>query len=166
VIGLLGNIVIKLLQKKAITFHPSTSFDLWQGVLVIITSVLIFLDTKLSSADPICAIIIGIMLLYLTIPITKECIEILIEKVPREIDINELYDELKEITDVLDVHDLHVWSLTFGKFAMTCHLATFNSERALEEASKICTEKFNILHLTIQIETPDDNSKCLNLAFS
>ncbi|MNF09168.1 Cobalt-zinc-cadmium resistance protein CzcD [compost metagenome] len=69
----------------------------------------------------------------------------------------EIKSQLEKISGVLEVHDLHVWSITSGMNALSCHMVTGEEQgqqRILQEAIQILEEKFNIGHSTIQIETP------------
>jgi len=72
--------------------------------------------------DPICTYIFGLLVFYTTRITFSYCMQMLMESTPTEIDHNYLYKTLSEIKYVHNVHDLHVWSLSDGKMAMTVHL--------------------------------------------
>ncbi|MBN8945468.1 MAG: cation transporter, partial [Rhizobiales bacterium] len=73
------------------------------------------------------------------------------------IDLEQVYRALGQLPGVSDVHDLHVWSLTGGRVAMTAHLVAPQGEgggdRLLEMARSLLHERFDVDHVTIQIET-------------
>ena len=76
---------------------------------------------------------------------------------PQKVDMKELIKEIKSCDPEMDMHDLHVWSITQNKIAMSCHIKTKkDTQRVLKEVSQVCREKFQIGHVTIQIE--DANS--------
>lgn len=74
---------------------------------------------------------------------------------------NDLKTSLHEIPGVLAVHDLHVWSLTVGTSSIAVHLViddSCSSQMVLEEASRICSQEFDIQHSTIQVETSSEKT--------
>ncbi len=83
------------------------------------------------------------------------------EGVPEGIDPEEVQSELQDITNVLEVHDLHIWSLSVGKPSLSCHLLVdHNAQGVLEAVHKLCATRFNIHHTTVQIETAADRVAC------
>ena len=88
----------------------------------------------------------------------KQAIHILMEGTPPEIDISLLEDKLKEIPGITAVHDLHVWTITSGVDAMSCHLVVTNmadAPKTLVAAKSAMETTFDITHTTIQIEDQD-----------
>jgi len=73
------------------------------------------------------------------------------EGTPVDFDLNLFKRKIMEIDGVVDVHDLHVWSLTQGKPAMTAHISTRNPTKTLKSVTKYC-RKLGIYHSTIQVE--------------
>ncbi|MNN84556.1 Cadmium, cobalt and zinc/H(+)-K(+) antiporter [compost metagenome] len=79
------------------------------------------------------------------------------EGTPSGVELEKVKSQLEGISGVIEVHDLHAWSITSGMNAFSCHLVTgeeLEQQRILQEAIQIMEEKFNIGHTTIQIETP------------
>ena len=74
------------------------------------------------------------------------------EGAPIEFDLDELGYELLEIQGVVEVHDLHVWSLSVGKVSMSCHLISASPQISLKKAREMMKKKYNITHCTIQVE--------------
>lgn len=58
---------------------------------------------------------------------------------------------------MIEVHNLHVWTIKANKFSLACHLVSSDPNYALAEATKICNEKYGITHTTIQVE---GNKEC------
>lgn len=88
------------------------------------------------------------------------------EASPVGIDLDEFDSDLLNIEEVLEVHDLHVWSLSIGKPSMSCHLTSHHPAVALERATVLCLEKYGISHTTIQVEAPFDHDKQDNFVCS
>ena len=133
--------------------------DLCQSIGVIIAGLVIFLKPDLHIFDPICTFLFSIIVFFTTIPIIKDCVRIIMEGTPPEIDTIVLIEELKKVIKnqakgVVEVHDLHVWTLSIGKYAATCHLISTDSNSSLIEATQICQETYGIKHCTFQIESP------------
>lgn len=62
--------------------------------------------------------------MYTTIPIAKECIGVLMEGTPLNIELEDFKKKLHEIEGVESVHDLHIWSLSSGRYAVSAHIIT------------------------------------------
>ena len=137
--------------------------DILQSVGVVIAGILICINEDWNIADPICTFLFSVIVLFTTIPIMKECIGVLMEGAPIGVDLDGLTDDLANITDVISVHDLHVWSLSIGKSSMSCHLVATKPVETLEVATRICREKYNISHATIQIEECESQLNCDNI---
>jgi len=82
------------------------------------------------------------------------------EGTPEKIKLSDIEHELEKLDDVIDVHDLHIWTLTSNMHAMSVHVkvrdsAIHHTNEILKKINQIMQEKFGITHCTIQIE--DDN---------
>ena len=86
-------------------------------------------------------------------------ITILMEGSPLEFDIVGLEKDLLSIQGVIEVHDIHVWSLSIGKLSMSCHLTTSEPQNSLVLARDLIKKKYNITHTTIQVELNKENKK-------
>lgn len=134
--------------------------EVWSDLLgslgVIIAAIMIRL-TGWPWVDSAIAVLIGLWVLPRTWVLLKESGNVLLEGVPDNIDLEQVYRALGQLPGVSDVHDLHVWSLTGGRVAMTAHLVAPQGEgggdRLLEMARSLLHERFDVDHVTIQIET-------------
>ena len=84
-------------------------------------------------------------------------IHILLEASPRHLDTESIQKSLADVTNVRDVHDLHVWSITTGQDALSVHLTVEvmdYSPQVLFDAHAVLQNSFGIRHATIQIEPP------------
>lgn len=107
-------------------------------------------------ADPIISVIVAVLILKSAWGVLSHSVHILMEGTPITIDQEEVKRVLKRIDGVLDVHDLHVWSITSGLDSFSCHLLIqddTDSQRILQEAIEEMEKQFKIQHTTIQVET-------------
>ena len=139
--------------------------DIFQSILTIIASFLIYFFQVsyplVRLFDDICGFSFMIIILIISIPIIKDCVDILMEAAPNDINTKNLYDELKEVPGILNVHDIHLWSLSIGRPCISLHILRDTPQKSLEGATKVC-KKYGINHSTIQVE---DNSQGRRLSF-
>jgi cobalt-zinc-cadmium efflux system protein len=115
------------------------------------------LFTGMRWIDPMLSILIAGMILWSSIGIIRETLNILLEGTPRNLRLGEIRTAMQSVVGVLDVHDLHVWSLGSQSHALASHITI--AEMAMSESSSILTnlncalrDKFHIHHTTIQFE--------------
>lgn len=129
--------------------------DTVQTLGVILVAIIIYFNHNLKYLDPILSISFSIIALSFSLPVFKDIIQLLMDSTPAELEINQFLKDLREIKYVTEVHDLHVWLLTYGKPAMTAHITcTENTEYVLKKAT-ILSRKVGIYHSTIQVESVD-----------
>lgn len=136
--------------------------DLIQNIGVMIASLIIWYYPEYSITDPICSIIFCFIVFLTTISVIKEVLNVLMEGTPEGLNLIQLKNDLLSISGVVDVHDLHVWSLSIGKPALACHIVTHknNAHIVLKSATFICQKKYKILHTTVQTDYPSNTSDC------
>lgn len=160
-------IVIENMEKKQLakmqekeTIHLIC--DISQSSLTIFASLLIyFYELRfpwVKYFDDICSLTFLIIMLIIAWPIAKECIDILMEAAPRDINAKSLFNELKEVNGVINVHDVHLWSLSIGRPCITMHILSNKPQKSLEGATKIC-KKYGISHCTIQVENMNEGRR-------
>ncbi|MEH6949058.1 cation diffusion facilitator family transporter [Bacillus sp. JJ634] len=107
-------------------------------------------------ADPIISVLVALLILKSAWGVIKHSVHILMEGTPLTINQEEVKAALKEIDGVIDVHDLHIWTITSGLDSLSCHILIEddkNSQEILQEAINKIKDTFKIEHTTIQIET-------------
>jgi cobalt-zinc-cadmium efflux system protein len=163
VIGLIANLIGMFLLRtgsqksiniKAAFWHIIS--DTLSSVGVIIAAVIIYL-TGWYIADPIVAVIVGVVILLGAVRIVKESVNILLESVPEHIEMEKVTAAVKAVPDVADVHDVHIWTITSGIYALSAHLSIADQTVSqscdiLTRVNKVLAEDFNITHTTLQIE--------------
>jgi len=121
---------------------------------------LAILFTHQQWIDPLLSLIIAAMILWSSWGIVRETLHILLEGTPRSLDLNEIRTAMQGVEGVVNVHDLHVWSLTSQSHALSSHVQVIEmqlaeSEAVLERINHQLRDHFGIHHSTIQIEVTD-----------
>lgn len=128
------------------------------GSLGVILAALIVMFTGWRLADPLIGAGIGLFIVPRTWQLLKQVTHILLEGTPPEVDVRLLERRLLGILGVKAVHDLHVWTITSGLDAMSCHVVITDMTKAgsvLNVAQRLLAEEFGIDHTTIQVEDKD-----------
>ncbi|MCX7639824.1 MAG: cation diffusion facilitator family transporter [Pyrinomonadaceae bacterium] len=114
-------------------------------------------------ADAAMSLVISLIIIYGAWNLIRDSVNVLIEATPSHINLKEVKKTILETEKVKDVHDLHVWTITSGIYALSVHVVYEEGVSQRELLKKVCSslrEKFGIGHLTIQMETEGD-SFCL-----
>lgn len=107
-------------------------------------------------ADPIISVIVALLILRGAWGVIKHTFHILMEGAPSAVDPGEVERALAAIAGVRNVHDLHIWTITSGLDSLTCHLLVedeSDQSAILQEALHLLKQRFNMEHVTIQVET-------------
>lgn len=107
------------------------------------------------AADPIISIIVSLLILKGAWAVLKSTIHILMEGTPAAVSYGDVKHVLESIDGVINVHDLHIWTITSGLDSLSCHLLIaddHDSQVVLQKAIHQIEERFQITHATIQIE--------------
>jgi cobalt-zinc-cadmium efflux system protein len=125
-----------------------------------------------QTADPAISVIVAVLILWSSWILIRDAVDILLEGTPAHINIVSLREELARVTGVGSVHDLHVWTLTSGVLAMSCHIVAQNENFSrmdlLTRVNNVARVGFHIDHTTIQIEEsniPQDVLQSCNCHF-
>jgi cobalt-zinc-cadmium efflux system protein len=121
----------------------------------IVASIAIMLGYPI--ADPLISVVVAILILSSSWILIRDAVDILLEGTPSHINIVHLREQLGSVEGVGSVHDLHVWTLTSGVLAMSCHVVMrdeSNRSDALNQLNAIARNHFQIDHTTVQIEEP------------
>jgi cobalt-zinc-cadmium efflux system protein len=113
--------------------------------------------TGASIADPVVSILIGILILWSSWGILKEAVNVLLEAIPKGMNMANVEETIGGVHGVLAVHDLHVWTIGSGMICCSCHImVNEQSVRSGENVLRAVTEElqhhFGIAHTTIQVE--------------
>jgi cobalt-zinc-cadmium efflux system protein len=117
-------------------------------------------------ADPIASVLVSVIVLYGAWRLVRESVDVLIEATPPHLNIASILADLGAVPGVASVHDLHVWSITSGLPAMSCHVvlrAGVDSLEALRALSGIMRRKYSVDHTTIQIEVEQEGAAVVHV---
>jgi cobalt-zinc-cadmium efflux system protein len=140
------------LNRRAAFLHVFA--DLLGSVGAIVAGV-VMLATAWYAVDSIAALLIAALVLFSSWKLLRETVDVLMEAVPYHIDLDRLRADLEGVAGIDRVHDLHVWTLTTGQYALSAHAVVDGSvdgEHLLEEMRKLLDRDFEIRHVTIQLE--------------
>ena len=115
------------------------------------------LYTGQNWIDPVLSLLIAALILWSSIGIVRETLNILLEGTPQGISLSEIRSGMEDIDGVLNVHDLHVWSLGSQSRALACHVTIADippseSNCILVNLNHVLKQHFHISHTTIQFE--------------
>src|SRR6266478_1936902 len=117
---------------------------------------LVIVLTGWNAADALASGLIAALILFGSWALVREAVDVLMEAVPAHIDVEALRRSLERVPGTDEVHDLHVWSLTTGRYALSAHAVVAVDHDAddaiLAAMAAICALEFHIEHVTIQIE--------------
>jgi cobalt-zinc-cadmium efflux system protein len=117
---------------------------------------LVMLKTGWYYADPLISVVIAALILRGAWKLFSESVHILLEGTPRGVDIRSIEEAISSHKGVVNVHDLHAWTLTRGFEALSAHLVVEDinqGEKLTQEIKKRLYNEFNISHVTLQVET-------------
>lgn len=121
---------------------------------VVLSGILIYF-TGLFIIDTITSIIILLIIIYSSLGLFKDALDLALDAVPKGINLGEIQNYLESVEGVKDVHHLHVWAMSTTETALTVHLVfpEYSPESDLINIIREqLNEKFSINHSTIQIE--------------
>ena len=163
VVGLLANVIglAVLRSHRHQNLNVKSAFlHMWSdavssiGVIVAATIILL---TGWRLIDPIITIVIVVLIMRGAVGLVVEASNILLETVPKNLNVSQITSEIKAIKGVKDIHDIHLWTITSGVYALSCHLLiedrmVSNSAEIVEKVNQTLSQKFGIGHSTLQLE--------------
>jgi cobalt-zinc-cadmium efflux system protein len=162
-IGLAANLTGILLLRRASHQNLNIKAAFWHivgdtisSVGVIVAGIIISI-TGWYVADPVIAVFIGGIILWGAVRIVRESTDILLEAVPRHIQVDKVVETIKNVPGVEEVHDIHIWTITSGIYALSTHLlieeqTVSKSAEIVEAVNQELARSFSITHTTLQLE--------------
>mmetsp|Transcript_11954 Transcript_11954/g.18835 ORF Transcript_11954/g.18835 Transcript_11954/m.18835 type:complete len:426 (+) Transcript_11954:165-1442(+) len=127
--------------------------DLAQSTAVLIAGIVIWFKPEWHIIDPICTLLFCIIVFYSTIGVFKSALSVLLEATPPQVDWKTVYGAIKDIPNVSQVHDLHIWSISHGMPSLSVH-CTSSDPDALRKIGAL-VRGYGIMHSTIQVQTQE-----------
>jgi cobalt-zinc-cadmium efflux system protein len=137
------------------------------GSVGVIVGAIVLHFTGWTWVDPLVGVAIGLWILPRTWRLGAQALRILVEAAPPGTDLVAIQSDLSNVAGVVDVHDLHVWTLTSDMEAATVHLMVrtgTDGHAVLDQARSILVERYGISHATLQVE-PDDHEGCTEIGW-
>jgi cobalt-zinc-cadmium efflux system protein len=132
--------------------------DLLGSVAVVVAGVVIA-TTGWTRADSAASIVIGLMILPRAWALLAQVVDVLLEATPSGVDLDHVRDHIRKVPGVLDVHDLHAWTITSGVPVLSAHvvvdeecIATGRSGEVLDHLGACLAGHFDVEHCTFQLE--------------
>jgi len=116
---------------------------------VIIAAVVIYFEPSLWWFDPVCTYLFALLVLCTSYPVLKNCLVVIMEGTPDSINTTQLEKDILKLDGIVDVHDLHVWQISQGKFCMMVHIKSHNALKTLAEVTDLCRRQYQLFHTTI-----------------
>jgi cobalt-zinc-cadmium efflux system protein len=137
------------------------------GSVGVIVAAVVLQVTGWDWVDPVIGVGIGLFIVPRAWRLGGQAVRILVQAAPPGTDLDALRAELAEIEGVVDVHDLHVWTLTSEMEVASAHLMVrvgTDSHGVLDQARVVLRERYSIDHATLQVE-PDNHEGCDQLTW-
>jgi zinc transporter 2 len=132
--------------------------DLLMSCGVVIAAIIIYFKPEWHLADPLCTFFFSIIICFTSFPVIADCIHVLMEGTPEDIDIEQVYEDIMLIDGVDEVHDLHLWSISIGKLSLTVHIKSDTPMKSLKAVTEMIRRKHGVLHTTVQVEGFNDQT--------
>ncbi len=172
IIGLFANLIVALklhshgkdLNLKSAYLHVLG--DLGSSFGVVFGGFIIW-QTGFFKIDPIISVMISIVIFISATRLFWETLQILLEAVPRGISIDDINDAIRNLDGVINVHDIHIWTVCSHTLSLSCHIVAddkmkqFTSD-LLHNIKKTVRDNFGITHSTIEIDFSDLNEALIS----
>ena len=132
------------------------------GSFGVIVAAIVWGVTGWMWVDPVIGAVIGVFILPRAWRLGREALLVLVQAAPARLDMPALQRDLATISGVVDVHDIHVWTLTSEMEVATAHLMVAvgtDSHAVLDQARQLLADQHGITHATLQVE-PEDHRGC------
>lgn len=149
------------LNERAVSLHLLEDVFGWVAVLI---AGIIMSYVDLPIIDPILSIGIVVWVLINVYKNLKSALRVLLQEVPENVNVHLLLVRVKELPNVINIHDFHLWSLDGERNIMTLHIVTDTHMEedisALKQNIRAISDSFNISHVTLEIETEKEFAEC------
>jgi len=143
------------INQKSVNLHMLEDTLGWMVVLI---GAIIMKFTNLSIMDPIMSIVVALFIVMHVGEHFKIIVDVLLEKTPNNINIDELKNKLFKIKSIIDIHHIHIWSLDGISNCATMHIVLNKEDKQIKEKVRNVLLEFNISYVTIELENIDE--KC------
>jgi cobalt-zinc-cadmium efflux system protein len=165
VVGAAANVVSLLLlregQRESLNLRGAYLEVLGDllGSVAVVVAALVIIVTGYRRADVLASVAIGLMILPRAWSLLREVVDVLLEATPRGVDLDQVRSHIRDVPGVVDVHDLHAWTITSGVPALSAHVVVDDvcierglSGRVLGDLATCLGDHFDVAHCTFQLE--------------
>jgi len=132
------------------------------GSVAVLGVAVVMLTTGWRQADPVASLVIAALIVPRALALLREAAHVLLEGTPRDVDTAEVDRVLRRVPGVHGVHDLHLWTITSGRHAVSAHLVVDEARSlrcgdacVLDAAATALRSNFGLTHSTLQVEHAD-----------
>jgi len=164
-VGLLGNVIVLFWLRGDHNLNTRSAFlhvlgDAVSSLAVLAGAAVMWARPELTWIDPALSLAIAVLILWGAGRLVIEITDILMEAVPRHLDIGEIEQVMGGAGGIVAVHDLHVWTISSGLYALSAHVVVESgsmgsNDSILTEVKRNLVRRYGIDHTTIQIESVD-----------
>lgn len=139
--------------------------DTLSSLTVLVGGTVMYFAHGMYWLDPALSIAIGLFIFYSSYALVRDAVDVLLEAVPRDVDLAGVTHTIDGMPAVVAVHDLHVWTITSGLLALSAHIVVRQTDHAerdvlINEIKRVLAERFKISHTTLQIESESYEHSC------
>jgi cobalt-zinc-cadmium efflux system protein len=159
--NLAGLLVLRPGQSKSLNMRGAylEVFGDFVGSLAVIVAAVLILITGWTPFDAIASLAIVILIIPRAWSLLREVVDVLLEATPRGVDLDEVRDHILRVRGVVDVHDLHAWTITSGVPVLSAHvivdhacISQGRSGEVLDRLGECLGGHFDVSHCTFQLE--------------
>ena len=162
-VGLAANVLVLALLRRDRSLNARSAFlhvvgDAISSVAVMGAALAMWVRPSLQWLDPALSLLIAALILWSALRLVLEITDILMEAVPGHLDVSAVCGLMEQAPGVLAVHDLHIWTISSGSYALSAHLvveaaAMGRNDVILDEVKSRLRRRCGIGHTTLQIES-------------
>ncbi len=161
VIGVIVNFIAALVTKdgdslnqKAVNLHMLEDVLGW---IVVLIGAVVMKFTDFKIIDPVMSIAVAIFILINALSNMKEILSLFFEKVPENINVEELEEHILGIEGVLGLHHIHIWSIDGQRIFATMHIVTNQNGEEMKKKVRSELSEHGISHATLELEKENEN---------
>jgi len=131
------------------------------GSLGVVLAGFVVLFTGFDRADVVVSVAIALFMIPRTVLLLREALGVLMENAPRELDLEQMKTDMLAVPGVTSLHDMHVWTITSGLVAMSCHVTVTADpftggcgSAILDDLQDLLHDRYGVEHSTLQLEPP------------
>ncbi len=128
------------------------------GAAAVLVAGLIILATGWQQADAVASLAVAALIVPRTAALLRDSLDVLLEATPKGVDLEHVRSHILDAPGVIDVHDLHAWTITSGMNVVSAHVVLGDDAQPGDVLDNLCAclaDDFDVDHSTFQLETPE-----------